>query len=71
MKKNFSKRKFVYCSLENTDVPIENDEGCCEFYNESNCKCEYTKYSQRSGARRLSEREEIYTAFSSRDDDTE
>jgi len=74
MKKNFSKRRFVYCSLEKNEVPVEGHEGCCEFYNESNNKCEYAKYSQHSGHKRLSEREELYTAFSqfsSRDDETD
>ena len=68
MKKNFSKRRFVYCSLEKNEVPVEDGEGCCEFYNESTHRCDYNKYAHPTGRRRLSEREELYTAFSSRDD---
>lgn len=69
MKKSFSKRQFVFCSLSEQEVPVENESGCCEFYNSAHNKCEYKKYSHRSGHTRLSEREEIYLNFSSRDDD--
>ena len=69
MKKSFSKRKFVYCASSETEVPIENGEGCCEFYNYSSHKCEFSKYSHRSSIKRLSEREEVYRAFSSREDE--
>lgn len=64
MKKSFSKRKFVFCASQEKEIPIENHEGCCEFYNEHTQKCEYKKYSHRSSIRRLSEREEVYRAFS-------
>ena len=69
MKKPFSRRKFVYCASSETEVPVESNEACCEFYNEATHKCEYKKYSHRSGSRRLSEREEIYRAFSARDNE--
>jgi len=64
MKNGFSKRNFVYCSLEKTDVPVEKNEGCCEFYNVHTGKCEYSKYSRNIRKKRLSEREENYKAFS-------
>jgi len=67
--KKFSKRKFVYCSLQEAEIPVEHGDGCCEFFNEANHKCEYEKYSHDSRIKRLSEREEIYKAFSQRDED--
>lgn len=69
MKKLFSKRKFVYCASSETEVPVDHDMGCCDFYNEATNKCEYKKYSHRSGSKRLSSREELYRDFSARDND--
>ncbi len=69
MKTQFSRRKFIYCASSETEVPIDISEGCCDFYNAASQKCEYKKYSHRSGLKRLSEREEIYRAFSSRDNE--
>lgn len=69
MKKSFSKRNFVYCASSETEVPIEQDEQCCDFYNQATHKCEYKKYSHRPNSKRLSEREINYLAFSSRDNE--
>ena len=68
MKKSFSKRIFVYCASSETEIPIENNEGCCDFYDEATHKCEFKKYSHRSSIKRLSEREEVFKAFSPRED---
>ena len=71
MRNQFSKRKFVYCSTSETEVPVEHGDGCCEFYNEATNRCEYVKYSHRTSIKRISEREELYHEFSSRDDEME
>jgi len=66
--KHISSRKFVFCEYQNRDIP-HTGEGCCDFYNSTNSKCEYSKYriskrNLRSKIAKLSERDSIYKDFS-------
>lgn len=67
--KKISSRKFVICNYYNKEVP-KQDGGCCDFYDHSNGKCGYksARISKRQ-INRLSEREDVYRAFSSNSDD--
>ncbi len=66
--KSLSKRKFIFCSYYEKEVPHE-ETGCCEFYNTSNHRCDYKKYVLSSKKMHLSEREELYNDFSSHDEE--
>jgi Zn ribbon nucleic-acid-binding protein len=67
--KKISSRKFVICGYYNKEVPKQAG-GCCDSYNMSTGRCGYkaARISKRQ-VNRLSEREEIYRAFSSNDND--
>jgi hypothetical protein len=59
-----SKRRFVYCGYYQTDVPIEDSKGCCDFYNPTTGKCECDKYIHKTSKIRLSKRQDLYNSFS-------
>jgi hypothetical protein len=66
--KNISSRKFVLCQYHGREIP-HTGEGCCDFYNTGNHKCEYSKYkiskrSLRNKIAKLSERDSILKDFS-------
>ncbi len=67
--KNISKRRFVYCYSSEREVPIMDEEQCCEYFNNSNHRCEAKKYSSTSTKIRLSQREENYETFSNNDEE--
>jgi hypothetical protein len=65
------KRKFIFCSYYERDVPHEG-EGCCDFYNNEKSRCEYGKYkisSRRSTSKfyKLSRRDDILGDVDSED----
>lgn len=37
------KKKFIFCSYYDRDIPHEG-AGCCDFYNDESGKCEYGRY---------------------------
>lgn len=66
---SISNRKFVYCHSYEKEIPIDNNTpSCCEFYNASINRCDYSKYVH-SSHKRLSERDEIYSSFTSNCED--
>ena len=67
--KKLSSRKFIICNYYNKEVP-KQEEGCCDFYDHEHGKCGYkaARISKRH-VNRLSEREDIYRAFSSNGED--
>jgi hypothetical protein len=57
------KKRFVYCSYYDRDVPNEGS-GCCDFYNDETHRCEYGKY--KISSRRI--RRDKFYKLSHRDD---
>lgn len=66
-----SRRRFVLCHSQQREVPVETKEGCCEFYNASTNRCDFSKYSHVSSHKKLSERDEVYRKFSQNDETEE
>lgn len=51
------------------DVPLEHSEPCCDFFNNSTCKCDFNKYNTKKSSKRISYREELYKEFSNYEED--